>query len=217
MSIGTFKYIFTRFREDISWIKDNSDIFENAIIYNKGEPLNIENEILTENVGLDARTPFTFILDNYDSLPDVCIFSQAKINDHFLHGEFLNADSLRKYKDEAFTHGESLETYIINDTCWAKDWNLHIGGHQNPDLYENKIVIPFIEWFNTNIDSKSTNVKRFHPCCIFSVSKKKILSRSKDYYENLHEKLNRSGIRIEPGFIERSWYHIFNPDYVEND
>jgi len=218
----TYKYVFTRLREDISWIMEDKDVFDNSVIYNKGEPLGIENEIMTENVGKDAGSHLKFIIDNYDNLPDVCVFSQAKINDHYLYGTLGNMKSLKKLKEDAILHGESpFSTFHPDDKAWVKDWNFQeIEGHthmlRDPALYKNNKPIVFIDWFNIHVDNKSTDVKRFHPCCIFSVSKQKILSRPKEYYVNLFNEINWHWNGIEIGFVERSWYHIFNPTYIEN-
>lgn len=220
----TYKYIFTRYNEDISWILNDDDIRENSIIYNKGsDTLNISNEIITENVGKDAGGHLKYIIDNYNNLPDICIFSQSRISDHVLYGEYATADSLRKLRDDAIMYGESpYRDDLSSNMPWMKDWNLQpIDGHtqwlKDPSLYKNNNIISFIDWFNIYVDSKSTNIKRFHPCCIFSVSKEKILSRSKEYYINLFNEINWHWNGIEIGFMERSWHHIFNPLYVEYD
>lgn len=217
----SYKYIFTRVNENIDWILNDEEISNNSIIYAKGEPLNIKNEILTENVGKDAGSHLKFIIDNYENLPDVCVFSQAKISDHYLYGRPGNIESLKKLKDDAFTYGESPYVEIPNDKAWIKDWNFQeIEGHthffKDPSLYKNGNIINFIDWFNIHVDSKSTDIKRFHPCCIFSVSKEKILSRSKNYYINLFDQINWHWNAIEIGHIERSWHHIFNPLFIQN-
>ena len=213
----TIRYIFSRFNEDISWFSNDTEIMNNAIIYNKGKPLNINNEIILEDdVGMDNLPPLKFIIDNYDNLPDICVFSQARIDDHYVYGKLGTLETLKYLKDDAIVYGES--PYVeINDVAWSNDWNLIIQGHDNPSLYKDNIVIKFIDWFNINIDKKSTCVKRFHPCGIYSVSKHKILSRNKEYYINLFNQVNRYPWNcIENGFMERSWYHIFNPDFIQN-
>jgi hypothetical protein len=209
----TYKYIFNVYNEDISWFSNDKDIMDNAIIYNKGNPLHIPNEILAKNVGLEPESFLNYIIDNYDNLPYVCVFSQGKIHDHLLYNEWGGtADTLRRLRDDAFVYGESPYVEITNDPYWTNDWNFNLGGHTDPDIYINGEVIKFIDWVKINIDSKVDVVTKFHPCCIFSVCSTKIYSRPKEYYQNLLNQLNwKTGITIYPGFMERSWYYMFNP------
>ena len=212
----TYKYVFARFNENISWILNNNELFNNSIICNKGEPLNISNEILLTNYGKDQASYIYYIINNYENLPDVCIFSQARINDHYIYGEPGNVESLIKLKNEAFEKGESYYSTINCDKSWTKDWNFHPVfrnfGEESKDCNNTK----FIDCFNKYIDNKSTDVKRFHPCGIFSASREKILSRTKEYYINIFNELNWHWNCIQASFVERSWYYILNPSYTEN-
>lgn len=211
----SYKYIFARYNENIDWIKEDNDIFKNSIIYNKGLPLNIDNEVLLPNYGKDASSHLHFIIDNYNNLPDACIFSQAKISDHYIYGKPGDINSLKKMREQALTDGESDYSTFNKDKAWTRDWNYHPEFKNFTEPYKNDEKIRFIDWFNIHIDSVSTDVKRFHPCCIFSVSKEKILSRPKSYYINILNEIDWHWNCIQISFVERSWYHIFNPKYVE--
>lgn len=209
----SYKYIFARYKEDISWFSNDNEIMENAIIYNKGEPLNIENEIFLKNVGRDPGSFFQFIVDYYDNLPDICIFSQGKINDHYIYGKPGNVETLKRLKKDAIEFGESPAVFIENDPAWCNDWNFKLNCVPgfNPKRYKNNNVISCIDWINIHVDSNVKNINLFHTNCIFSVSKQKILLRSKDYYKNLLELVNWSSLCFEQTFIERALYYIFNP------
>lgn len=45
---STYKIVVARYNENIEWLQSEMD---NCIIYNKGDPLHIQNEILLDNVG----------------------------------------------------------------------------------------------------------------------------------------------------------------------
>jgi len=64
------KIVVARYNENIDWTFQ----FPNAIIYNKGEPLNIPNEVMLKNVGWEGHTYYKYICDNYDNLDDYTIF-----------------------------------------------------------------------------------------------------------------------------------------------
>ncbi len=72
--------VVARYNEDLSWLKKiNKNI--KITIYNKGDPINFKN-IKLPNVGRESHTYLTHILNNYDNLADITIFTQA---DPFLH------------------------------------------------------------------------------------------------------------------------------------
>jgi len=72
------KIIVSRFNENIEW----STYLKNVVIYNKGEPLGISNEIMMPNVGREGHTIYSYICDNYDSLDDHIVFVQGYPFDH---------------------------------------------------------------------------------------------------------------------------------------
>ena len=207
----TYKYVFARFNEDVTWFSYDKNVMNNSIIYNKGQPLNIKNELFLENVGRDPGTFFQFIIDNYEQLPDICIFSQARLDDTYVYGKLGDINSLKQLKKDAIINGESSYIEIIGDKAWGNDWNLNFDWGHDPSLYKNKVVIRCIDWVINNVNSKVTNLTQFHPCCIFSVSKEKILFNTKKYYENLLEQVNWSNQCMEQTFVERSIVYIFNP------
>ena len=73
------KYIVARYNESIDWLNFAMD---KRVIFNKGEKLNIPNEILVPNVGRESETYLRYIIENYDNLPDICVFLQGRISDH---------------------------------------------------------------------------------------------------------------------------------------
>jgi hypothetical protein len=209
----SYKYIFARFNEDISWIKEDNNIMKNSIIYNKGEPLNISNEIFLENLGRDPESYLNYIIDNYDNLADICIFSQGRISDHIIYGEYGTVNSLKRLKKDTIKYGKSPYIKIVNDRCWSADWNYTFPDgdiHKDPSIYKNNTLIKFIDWFNIYVNPNYKNITRFYPCCIFAVSKKLILSRSLEYYKILLDQVNHHRYSIEGAFIERSLYYIFD-------
>ena len=119
----SYKIVVARYNESIDWLNNE---MKNCIIYNKGNPLNINNEVILKNVGRESETYLHFIITNYKNLPDVIVFTQAKISDH------RGKDDIKyliQIKNEAFNNSKSSD-YIVHhetdtqDFCWAKEWNL---------------------------------------------------------------------------------------------
>ena len=77
--------VIARYNEDISWLSKVKNI--KITIYNKGEDNINKKSIKLPNIGRESHTYLTHIIDNYDNLADITIFSQG---DPFFHSpDFL--------------------------------------------------------------------------------------------------------------------------------
>ena len=204
----SYKIIVARYNENIEWLNQELD---NCIIYNKGEKLNIENEITLDNLGRESETYLNYIISNYHCFPDVIVFTQGRISDH--RGMDLNYlihiknDALINNKSQSFiTHYQSES----NIYCWDKEWNLIDGEYFLKDNYKNNIQVTFIDWFTKNINCEYPNPIRVYTNGIFAVKKELILNKPKEFYERLLLEVNHNINSTEGHFFERSWYYIFN-------
>jgi len=204
-----YKIIVARFNENIEWL--NSEI-ENCIIYNKGTPLNIKNEIILENVGRESETYLQYIITNYDNLPDVVVFTQARISDHKKKDD---VNYLINIKNQALQHNKSQNMLIHYETnshtcCWDKEWNLINGTYYLSDNYKNNKHITFIEWFKNNININYPNPINIYSNAIFAIKKECIINKPIEYYKHLLLEVNHHINSTEGHFFERSWYYIFS-------
>lgn len=205
----SYKIVVARYDEDVNWL--NSEL-KNCIIYNKGEKLNIENEIILDNIGRESHTYLHYIITNYKNLPDVVVFTQARISDH---RRTDNINYLINLKNEAFALGKSfpygIHKHTVKHTSWNKDWNKNDDNtyylHNN---YLNNKHILFIDWFLENIDRKYPDPIKIYWNAIFSVKKKLILKHPLEYYKKLIIQVSHHLNPVEAHFFERSWYYIFN-------
>jgi len=204
----SYKIIVARYNEDIEWL--NSEM-SNCIVYNKGNRLNIENEINLENVGRESETYLHYIITNYDSLPDVIVFTQARISDHRGKDDI---NYLINIKNEALCNSKSqnfsIHNDLGNDINFDKTWNLRHDGYFLKDNYKNNNPITFLEWFKTNIDINYPNPIYLYCNAIFAVKKENIINKSIEYYKRLILEVNHHINSTEGHFFERSWYYIFN-------
>lgn len=204
----SYKIVVARYNEDINWL--NSEI-KNCIIYNKGKILNLENEVMLKNVGRESETYLNYIIHNYTNLPDVVVFTQARISDH---RQTTDVNYLIQLKNEAFNHSRSRETvsHLENcgNVCWNKEWNLINGNYYLKDNYKNNEPIKFIDWFRINININYPNPIKIYSNGIFAVKKENILKHPVEYYEKLILEVNHHIDSSEGHFFERSWYYIFS-------
>ena len=204
----SYKIVVARYNENIEWL--NSEM-SNCIIYNKGNKLNIYNEILLENLGRESETYLHYIITNYDNLPDVVVFTQARISDHKGSDD---VNYLLNIKNEALNHSKSMNFFMHNDIGesihFDKEWNLRQDGYFLKDNYKNNYPITFLEWFKTNIDMNYPNPIYIYVGAIFAVKKENIINKPLDYYERLILEVNHHIDPTEGHFCERSWYYIFS-------
>ena len=201
-----YKIIVARYNENIDWL---STELNQCIIYNKGAPLHLPNEIRVDNKGRESETYLQYIISHYDNLPDVVIFTQAKISDHIGKNDvnyllYMKDVALHHGKMHPFTHHQTAK----NIHCWDKSWN-YTNGFYLQHNYKSKPVL-FHEWFTKNINTTYPNPIHIYRNGLFAVKKEFILKKSLDYYKKLIEEVNHHSNPAEGHFFERSWYYIFN-------
>ncbi len=78
------KFIISRFEHDLLWLKDYTDDY---VLYDRSEkPL--PNSIVVPNLGSDISDKFSYIIDNYDNLPDVAVYTKANLFKYITKEEF---------------------------------------------------------------------------------------------------------------------------------
>jgi hypothetical protein len=246
--------VIARYKENLSWTKHIPDNYR-VFVYNK-EPLfyvgkyntripapqviiDHPNTTLTRlpNVGREADTYLTHIIDRYDELADVTVFAQG---DPFPHSpDFLKLLSLH----EKFKAIQSLTDRYLEDIPPPKILEEHQEQHIDgarvcayPMCFTNYQTV----WFNdpgsfvvvkdfmdfhkvpngTNVveyvlrkagfDVKDVPfIGDFCYAAMFAVHKDKIRRHPKQAYENLR-KLNNEGNRLAASVLERIWLYLFS-------
>tara|TARA_Y100000389_G_scaffold196763_1_gene230223 strand:- start:3572 stop:4255 length:684 start_codon:yes stop_codon:yes gene_type:complete len=207
-----YKIIVCRYNECINWLYND---LSNCFIYNTGPKLNISNEINIENVGREANVYLKYIIDNYNNLPDIIVFTQAKISDHLTRHGFLQKNNimfLYQLIFEANINKKSLHQAWYkksnNLCCWSHDWNKYFCKSLK---YKNDKFIIFSDWFEEHINKPYPHdIMYIYRNAIFAVKKELILKHSFEYYKKLINEVNYFSNPIESHFFERSWYYIFN-------
>jgi len=205
--------VAARFNENPEWLLGD---MENVIIYNKGAPIHyFKNIISLPNVGREAHTYLYHIVENYDRLADITIFIQAKIADHNfietmdnLKSRFVESASINGFSNNYNTYEPS------GNTVWAKpDFNIIlkdnlIKKYNVPVEFVDKII--FRDWFQQFIYPVYPDKLHMYNAALFAMSKKKIYSRPKTFYEGILSQLVNDNAPIEAHFMERSWFYLFN-------
>ena len=179
---GDYVLVVSKYKENTSWTKK----YEHVIIYDK-----FKGDL--PNLGREAHTYLTYIIQNYDTLPSKVYFSQGWIQDHTSESIFETGTYSFDYIDK-YTHGGHIRNY--NGTVMFPKEKLNVK-----------------EWFHTYINNQidlETPIKIWWNA-IFPVSRTQIHFRPKEYYQMLFDLIPKNGTNPEIAhYFERSWYYIFN-------
>jgi hypothetical protein len=166
-------------------------------------------------LGRESETYLHFIITNYDNLPDVVVFTQARLSDHYVGSN--SVEFLLDLKNQATKHSLSQNFFTHNDVgnsiYWDKTWNIQNGQYYLQNNYKDNKPMPFIEWFKRNIDPNYPNPMNIYCNALFAVRKENIRSRTLDYYKKLILEVNHHINSSEGHFFKRSWYYIFTANY----
>lgn len=224
----SFKVVVARFKENIEWLNDISD---NCIIYNKHSPLPDDNLIQHSlpNIGREANTYLNYIIDNYNNLPDVVVFTQADIGHHIhprgshnWNPDNKNFEYLIKIKDQAFENSISTNNRVHQDNstrhCWSSNFNFKDDKFLpvNFGYYKHNKRIQFKDWFYRIFNIEVPDPRNVFVGAIFAVRKDVILSKPIDFYKTILKEVSWHVAPIEGHFLERSWYYIFTHPYSDN-
>jgi hypothetical protein len=196
----SYKIIVARYNESLDWLK-----YPNAIIYNKGPTLfdnaTSQNKIIElPNIGREGHTYLTYIIDNYDTLPDYVVFFQG---DPIFHCRQLDERLTKALKEIS---ERSAKDFIPMTDVWHTATLDGCQGHPGLPIRE-----VFARLFGPPPDEKTFG---FGSGAQFIVSSKLIKTRSKEFYEKVRKLLAYTVNPIEGYVIERFWPTIFgvNPE-----
>jgi len=185
------KIVISRYNEDVSWVKHLDFKYT---IYNKGKDDIPEPNIKLPNLGREAQTYLNFIISNYHTLENSCVycFLQGLPFDHRVTLEQINS---KKPVDFC-----PLGQFVFNETT-AGPVNFHFPSG-----------LPILEMcdilFKTN-PFPHGEIK-FNLGAQFCVSGKVIRSRCIQFYRFVHDMILKRN-PIEGHVLERIWHVIFNP------
>jgi hypothetical protein len=194
--------VIARYGEDVRWAEK-----WNPTIYNKGSPLTAGGIVRSlPNVGRESHTYLYHILNYWDQLADRTLFSQGKIQDHLPEGV-----RVEQFFDESV---DLVFPRIVRDAKWTDAGRLVYpgifgkmlrSGNMRPSRY-----IP-VEWFRKFLDKELNDPSDlvYIPGAIFSVTRGRIHSMPKRFYQNLIEQVSDHPNPEEGHYIERAWMYVF--------
>lgn len=182
----------------MAWMKDYPEA--EFIIYDRSE-VPMSSAIQVKNIGSDIYDKFTFIIDNYDNLPDVAIYSKANIFKYISKEEF---DLVKDNKTFTPLLTQNHKTHL--PVAYYEDGMYHeINNYfyliPHPARHAREIKDLF------DMDEREYNA--FAPGSNYILPKENILKHPKEFYVKLRKYLAWSVYPGEAQLLERNLYYLW--------
>lgn len=211
------KYVLSRYNHDISWLRDYTDDY---VIYDRSETP-IEGSIVVPNIGSDIYDKLTFIIDNYDSLPEVAVYTKANIFKYITKEEFdLIKDNktftpilTQHHKEVAQDYGMPNQgspfSFYKDGMYYELNYPSYLKIHSTKDPHWcfADTYLKFDLFAKLCIDKME--YVPFAPGSNYIIPKENILKHPKSYYEDLRSYLDWDRYPGEAMIIERGLYTLW--------
>lgn len=212
------KWIINSFNKDFSWVKEYTD---NYIVYDKTCSLRETEKVKHQkNVGYNIYDILKYIIDNYDELPDVCVFIKANVFKHckketfdklILNNNFTPIEDY-SHVEESSAHIKDIDGgYMEINNSWYIPAHIQTYGQEVNKYYQNYNT--FLEDFFEKPIYYS--YIRFAPGGQYIVPKENILYYSKHFYEKLIKLVDYHTVPSEAHILERALFYIFTNRFKE--
>jgi hypothetical protein len=173
---------------------------------NKNIPEDFLDIRVLENIGREAHSYLSYIVQQYESLPEVVVFTQAEFRDHFATDSI---SVLLELAQHAASVGFSRNPALVSSEPGGpagRDFRL---SNYNGPLEQSEYCLG--EWWDQCIVEPNFPESEMYVYwgAIFATRKDRIKSRPKVFYQKLLECLSSPSPETAH-YMERSWFYIFN-------
>ena len=194
------KYVVSRYCHDISWLPEYTD---DVVLYDRS-PEPAPNSIVVENIGSDIMDKFSYIIDNYDNLPDVAVYTKANIFKYVSKEEFdLIKDNKTFTPILTKNHEEKPGVSYYKDGIY---WEINNMWYLNS--HPTKTPSTALE-LQGLLGIYEMEYVPFAPGSNYIVPKENILKHSKDFYKRLRSYLEWDRYPGEAQIMERGLYTLW--------
>lgn len=198
------KWIISRYNHDLSYLQEYTDDY---VLYDRS-PKPLAGSIVVPNIGSDIYDKFSYVIDNYDNLPDVAVYTKANIFKYITKEEFDAVKDnitftplLTKKHEEKMCHWDKdMKFSYYEDGIY---WELN---YQSQWLYET-LCNPY--QLMALLGTRDMKYTPFAPGSNYIVPKENILKHPKELYITLRDCLGYSIYPPEAYIIERGLYTLW--------
>lgn len=199
------KYIISRYNHDMEWLKDYTDDY---IIFDRSEtPLDDLDVVVVRNLGTDIYDKFKYIVDNYNNLPDVAVYTKANLFKYITPEEF---DKVKDNKTFTPLLTQNHKTYSTNgqEICRYRDGMYE---ERNNRWYLNEHPARMnVDKLMLELGIYDKEFVRFAPGSNYILPRDHILQKSKEFYQKMLDVLDYTIYPGEAQVMERGLYNIWS-------
>ena len=194
------KYVISRYNHDYSWIGEYSN---DVVMYDRSEN-GLEGARIIPNRGSDIFDKFSYIIDNYDNLPDIAVYTKCNLFKYITKEEF---DKVKDSKTFTPLLTQHHKTYM--PVCYYEDGIYHEINNfwyltAHPPKNEQAV-----EELSNLLGLRRLSYVPFAPGSNYILPKENILKHSKEFYEKLRSYLDWAIYPGEAQIIERGLYLLW--------
>ncbi|KAK4692742.1 hypothetical protein P7C71_g4524, partial [Lecanoromycetidae sp. Uapishka_2] len=210
--------VVAHYNEDLSWLEGHTS---DCTIYHKGGEKHAPPypHLTLPNIGREGHTYLHHITERYDSLADVTVFLQGRIDDHVTISLDEIIDRASKTKDGQVVTFPFRELELFNlwngmpweeYPCWKKWSSMPVAeAPKTPAQY----------WQQLFPGTKVPASIGFQPGAMFAVRRSTIQQYPLNFYKSLFEEFFQGNMaHVNPGtghYMERFWLAMWNPsEYI---
>lgn len=194
------KFIVSRYNNDIEWVKDYTDDF---VVFDRSEiPLDWPQVHVVPNIGSDIYDKFKYIVDNYDNLPDVAVYTKGNLFKYMPREEF-DAVKDNKVFTPLLTKNHVVDGVI---SMYNEDGvYMEVNDAWILNVFPDKASRQFAKFLGVTGQPYFT----FAPGANYILPKENILKHPKEFYQKCLEYIGWDRYPAEAQLLERSLYHIW--------
>lgn len=202
-------FIISRYNQDIGWVAEYAP---SMILFDRSENP-VPGSVMVANLGTDLADKLTYIITNYNNLPDVAVYTKANLFKYISKEELDKVVWKRKFTPLLTMNHKVYKDDNGKDVCFYKDgiyWEINNRWYLNshPTKHDPTEVMKF-----TGIDKME--YLPFAPGSNYILTRENILKHPVEFYIKLHNYVNWAVYPGEAQIIERALYTIWNPQSPE--
>jgi hypothetical protein len=199
-----FEIVVSHYKENLNWTKPYQ---KHTTIYNKDPDTSHSEYINLPNVGRESHTYLYHIIQNYDDLATMTLFTQGRIDD-------IDVKKPLWYYGipSTFSQNGLKSFYNWYNGSETINWERYKFGVYSRNMRMSPYT--FGQWWDRFIQQPRPNPINYmiQYKAVFSVHRNVIQMHKKEYYENLISCVNDHINPEEGHYFERAWYHVFCPN-----
>lgn len=202
------KFVVSRYNHESDWLKEYAEP-EEVVMYDRSKE-SLEGSIVVPNVGSDIYDKLSFIIDNYDNLPDVAVYTKCNLFKYIAKEEFDQVKDNQTFtplltqNHKTYPNAQGIDVCFYAYKMYYELNNLwFLGAHPVRD----EVAIGELMGM---LGTQNLSYIPFAPGSNYILPKETILKYPKEFYEKLRWYLHWDRYPGEAMIIERGLYMLWS-------